>query len=74
MISCSQAVRDLWDYVEGAVEGPQRQALEEHLSVCQRCCGEVEFAQELRAFLATHGDDSFPDDVRTRLNSFLDIL
>lgn len=74
MISCSQAVKDLWDYVEGAVQGPQREALEEHLSVCRRCCGEVEFAQELRAFLATHGDDSLPDDVRARLNSFLDRL
>ena len=74
MISCSQAVRDLWDYVEGEVEGTQRQALEEHLRVCQRCCGEVEFAQELRAFLATNGEDSLPDDVRTRLNSFLDTL
>jgi anti-sigma factor (TIGR02949 family) len=72
VISCSQAVRQLWDYVEGAVEGPQREALEEHLSVCRRCCGEVEFAEELRDFLATHGDEGIPDDVKARLTSFLD--
>lgn len=74
MISCSQAVRQLWDYVEGAVEGPQREALEEHLSVCRRCCGEVEFAEELRSFLASHADIELPRDVQTRLTSFLDEL
>lgn len=74
MISCSQAVKQLWDYVEGAVEGPQRQAIEEHLSVCRRCCGEVEFAEELREFLARHGDIGLPEEVRARLASFLDEL
>lgn len=74
MISCSQAVKQLWDYVEGAVDGPQRKALEEHLGVCRRCCGEVEFAHELRAFLANHGEEGLPDEVKARLSSFLDEL
>lgn len=74
MISCSQAVKQLWDYVEGAVDGPQRQALEEHLGVCRRCCGEVEFAHELRNFLAEHGDEDLPEDVRARFASFLNEL
>jgi hypothetical protein len=34
----------------------------------------VEFAQELRVFLADHGDVDLPPDVRTRLTSFLDEL
>jgi predicted anti-sigma-YlaC factor YlaD len=72
MITCSQAVKQLWDYIEGAVQGPHLHALEEHLSVCRRCCGEVEFAQELRKFLADNGDEGLPDDVRNRLTSFLD--
>ena len=74
MISCSQAVKQLWDYIEGAMDGPQRQALEEHLGVCRRCCGEVEFAEELRGFLAGHGDVGLPEDVRGRLTSFLNEL
>ena len=37
MISCSEAVKQLWDYLDGAVEGPQREALEEHLGVCRKC-------------------------------------
>lgn len=74
MISCSQAAKQLWDYVEGAVDGPQREALEEHLGVCRRCCGEVEFAEELRGFLANHADIGLPEDVKVRLTSFLDEL
>lgn len=74
MISCSQAVRHLWDYIEGAVEGPQKEALEEHLSVCRRCCGEMEFAEELRSFLAENADIDLPEDVHVRLRSFLDAI
>lgn len=74
MISCSQAARQLWDYVEGAVDDVQRQVLEEHLSVCRRCCGEVEFAEELRGFLANNGDADLPEDVRVRFTSFLNEL
>jgi hypothetical protein len=72
VISCSQAVKQLWDYVAGAVDGPQRAALEEHLGVCRRCCGEVEFAAELAEFLERHGEVALPQDARSRLNSYLD--
>ena len=74
MISCGQAARQLWEYIEGAMDATQRDALEEHLSVCRRCCGEVEFAEELRAFLANHAELELPDDVKGRLTSLLDEL
>ena len=74
MISCSEAVRQLWDYLDGVVEGPDKQGVEEHLSVCRRCCGEVEFAQELKAFLAGHASDELPADVRAHFHSFLEEL
>jgi mycothiol system anti-sigma-R factor len=74
MISCSEAVRQLWDYLDGVVEGPDKRRIEEHLSVCRRCCGEVEFAQELKAFLAGHASDELPADMRARLDSFLEEL
>lgn len=74
MISCSEAVKQLWDYLDGVVEGPQREALEEHLGVCRKCCGEVEFAEELRTFLADHAADDLPGDVRARLTGYLEEL
>jgi predicted anti-sigma-YlaC factor YlaD len=74
MITCSQAVKQLWDYLDGSIQGPDRGLIEEHLSVCRRCCGEAEFAEELRAFLAGHAPEQLPPDVHGRLTSFLDEL
>lgn len=71
MITCAQAVRDLWNYLDGLVDPAERDAMEEHLSVCRRCCGELEFAQELRGFLTEHAEEQLPPDVRARLAATL---
>ena len=74
MISCSEAVKQLWDYVEEEVGDDRKALIEEHLGVCRRCCGEVEFAQELRKFLSGHASEDIPPDVRTRLVTYLEDL
>jgi mycothiol system anti-sigma-R factor len=72
MITCSEAVKQLWEYLDGALDKANRDAVEEHLGMCRRCCGEVEFAEELKEFMADHGSDSLPEDVRTRLLAFIE--
>ncbi len=72
MISCSDAVQKLWEYLDGAVDDTQREAIEEHLSFCRRCCGELEFAEELRSFLAAHAEDELPESIHARLLTALD--
>ncbi len=67
MISCAEAVRQLWEYLDGAVGQAQSAAIQEHLSRCRRCCGEAEFAAELRTFLAAHADDEIPPQAHARL-------
>jgi mycothiol system anti-sigma-R factor len=74
VITCAEAVRELWNYLDGLVDEPQREAVEEHLGVCRRCCGELEFAEELRGFLARHAGEEMPPDVRARLTATLDEL
>lgn len=74
MISCSEAARQLWDYLDGTIRGPDRELIEEHLNLCRRCCGEAEFAQELRTFLGDHASEQLPPDVHRRLTSFLEEL
>ncbi|MFP5352496.1 MAG: anti-sigma factor family protein [Actinomycetota bacterium] len=72
MISCTDAVKQLWDYLDGAVTEADRHAIQEHLDVCKRCCGEVEFADELRKFLSHQASDDLPPEAKERLTAFLE--
>jgi len=74
MISCHEAARRLWEYLDGAVAEDDRRRLEEHLARCRRCCAELEFAEELRGFLRRSAQEEIPSDVLARLNSTLDEL
>jgi mycothiol system anti-sigma-R factor len=74
MITCAEAIKQLWMYLDGAVADEDRAAIEEHLSFCRRCCGELEFAEELRGFLARGGAEELPEAVRSRLLATLDEL
>ena len=74
MITCREAVRQLWEYLDGVVDAEARVEIDEHLGFCRRCCGEVEFAHELRRFLAEHGQEDLPADVQARLSATLEGL
>jgi mycothiol system anti-sigma-R factor len=74
MIACADAVERLWAYLDGELTSDDKAALEEHLGFCLRCCGEVEFARELRRFLAQSAAEELPEDVRARLITSLDEL
>jgi mycothiol system anti-sigma-R factor len=73
-IPCSEAVRQLWDYLDNAISAEDQQKVEKHLSFCRTCCGELEFAKELRSFLASGGAQEIPPDVRDRLERFVENL
>jgi len=70
-IPCSEAVRQLWDYLDQAIAPEDQERVEHHLSFCRRCCGELEFAKEIRGFLACGSSDEIPDEVRARLERFV---
>jgi anti-sigma factor (TIGR02949 family) len=73
-IRCSEAVRQLWDYLDNAVSPEDQERIEQHLSFCRRCCGELEFAKELRAFLASGAVEEIPPDVKDKLERFVEEL
>jgi mycothiol system anti-sigma-R factor len=72
MITCAEAVERLWAYLDGTLSVEDKAALEQHLNFCVKCCGEVEFAKELRGFLARSAGEELPEDVRARLLAALD--
>lgn len=73
-IACRDAVQQLWGYLDGALEPRSQEALEAHLAWCLRCCGELDFARELRRFLSERATPPLPADVAVRLDRFVDQL
>lgn len=71
MISCAEAVKPLWAYLDRALSAEERQRVEEHLAFCRTCCGEVEFAEELQRFLGSQKPDEIPSGIRRRLEAML---
>ena len=74
MISCSEAVSQLWNYLENDLETDDRARIQAHLTLCRRCCGEVEFTEALRDLLSSTGGPILPDDVERQFVGFLDAL
>lgn len=74
MISCSEAVRRLWEYLDGNLDDPEVERVEAHLARCRRCCGEMEFAHELRGLLASGREIPLPEGSLGRLERTLEEL
>jgi anti-sigma factor (TIGR02949 family) len=73
-LACADAVRRLWDFIDDDLEAPDQVALEAHLALCLRCCGELAFARELRHLLRTKSAEDVPDAVQERLERVIDDL
>ncbi len=71
VIPCSEAVRQLWDYLDHTVSPEDHEKVDQHLSFCRTCCGELEFAKQLRGFLASQGAEEIPPHVKARLDRFV---
>jgi anti-sigma factor (TIGR02949 family) len=73
-IGCGEAVRRLWEFLDGGLDRTDHHRIEEHLAWCLGCCGEVAFARELRGLLRTRTGVTLPDDARRRMERFIDVL
>lgn len=74
MISCEDAIRQMWSYLENELPSEDRAAIEAHMDICRRCCGEVEFVKELEGVLSRSGELEVPRDVHARMEAYLEAL
>ena len=70
MIACRDAVERLWSYLDRNIDGEREQELEQHLGLCRHCCGELEFAKQVRTKLANSADTPLAPTARERLEKF----
>ena len=72
MINCKEAVSRLWTYLDRNLGRAQQEELEEHLGLCRHCCGELEFAKQIRDRLKQPGSTTeLPVETRAKLDTFL---
>lgn len=72
MIPCKDAVDRLWSHLDRDLDEHAERELEQHLGLCRHCCGELEFAKQVRARLAEPAaTETIPPDVRKRLEDSL---
>ncbi len=74
MIACRDAVDRLWSYLDRNIDRAQEQELEQHLGLCRHCCGELEFAKQVRTKLASSADTPLVPSARERLQRFVQRL
>lgn len=74
MIACREAVERLWTYLDRALDRTKEAELEQHLGLCRHCCGELEFAKQVREKLKDTADTPLTPDAKERLTTFVQRL
>jgi len=72
MISCKEAVSRLYAYLDRNLGRVPEAEMEEHLKLCRHCCGELEFAKQVRAALRRPGTKTaLTVEARTHIEAYL---
>jgi anti-sigma factor (TIGR02949 family) len=72
VIDCKEAVARLWTYLDRGLGTVQEGELEEHLGRCRHCCGELEFARQIRDRLkSSEREAPVPEEARARFDALL---
>lgn len=67
MITCREAIEQLWAYIDGELEDTDSQAVAEHLEACRGCYPHYDFQRVFREFLRQHSKKPVPPDLRRRV-------
>jgi len=71
-ITCEEAARQLFAYLDRALEGAPLEALEKHLEDCLDCCDRLQFSRRLDAFMRDRlGEAPLPEGLEVRLRQGL---
>jgi anti-sigma factor (TIGR02949 family) len=71
-MTCEQAVRQFFTYLDRALAGEELQDLEAHLDACLACCDRLAFSRQLDAFVRTRLPDApVPEALEARVRRAL---
>lgn len=71
-LSCEEAVREFFAYLDRALSGESLEALEAHLEECLDCCDRLQFSRQLDSVVKARLDEgTVPSGVEARLRERL---
>jgi len=74
-ISCEDAQRRLFAYLDRALADEDVGALETHLEACLECCDRLEFSRRLDSFVRSRlGEASLPPGLEERVHRALAVV
>ena len=71
-VDCTQAVHELYRYLDGELTEERRQEIRIHLDWCAPCSGAAEFEAELRRVVANRCRDRVPEGLIRRVAQAID--
>ncbi len=64
---CSDAVAELYSYLDGQLDDERRSLIKGHLDSCSPCFEAFDFEADLRNVIATKCKEEVPQDLRRRI-------
>lgn len=71
-LNCDQAIRLLFEYIDGELKQHDHAAVEAHLQTCRACFSRMEFDKRLHSLVKGPDTSSAPEALRKRVKSLLD--
>ncbi|KKS84552.1 MAG: hypothetical protein UV59_C0017G0005 [Candidatus Gottesmanbacteria bacterium GW2011_GWA1_43_11] len=72
ILSCSEAVSRMFEFLEGIVTPEQKKELDNHVEECRHCCDRFEFEQLFKEKLvAVASQDKAPEKLVKRVGKLL---
>ena len=66
-ISCEEALKIVFDYIDNELEHGRHEDMEDHLAKCHSCYSRVEFEKRLRAKIREAAGNAAPDSLRAKV-------
>jgi anti-sigma factor (TIGR02949 family) len=71
-MSCEDAQRQFFAYLDRALAGEDIEAIEAHLEACLECCDRLQFSRRLDSFVRSRlGEASLPSGLEERVHRAL---
>jgi anti-sigma factor (TIGR02949 family) len=71
-MSCDEAVRQFFAYLDRALSGKRLEELEAHLQACLDCCDRLDFSRKMdRSVKERLGDAPLPEGIEERIRRIL---